>query len=39
VSADPNALVVLVRIKDSTPAAAASSRRMSVPVTLVSMKM
>ena len=35
VSARPNALVVLVKTKRETPAATASSSRLSVPVTLV----
>src|SRR6516165_5632037 len=38
VSARPNVLVVLVNTKLPTPAAAASSSRVSVPVTLVSTK-
>ena len=38
VSASPNALVVLVKTKAATPAATASSSRLSVPVTLVSTK-
>src|SRR5499433_507508 len=38
VSAEPNALVVLVKTKASTPAATASSRRTRVPLTLVSTK-
>src|SRR3954468_15899652 len=37
-SCEPNALVVLVKTKLRTPAAAAASSRLSVPVTLVSMK-
>src|SRR3954447_26270642 len=36
--ASPKTLVVLVKTKDSTPTAAASSSRLSVPVTLVSTK-
>src|SRR5262245_25761477 len=38
VSALPKALVVLVKTKDATPADAASSNRLSVPVMLVSTK-
>jgi hypothetical protein len=38
VSARPNALVVLVNTKQPTPAATASSSRVSVPVTLMSTK-
>src|SRR6266540_638799 len=38
VRALPKALVVLVKINESTPANVASSRRLSVPVMLVSMK-
>ena len=38
VSARPKALVVLVNTKREAPAATASSRRFSVPVTLVSTK-
>src|SRR3954471_12477084 len=37
-SCEPNALVVLVKTKLRTPAATAASSRLSVPVTLVSMK-
>lgn len=37
-SCEPNALVVLVKTKLSTPAASAVSSRLSVPVTLVSTK-
>jgi hypothetical protein len=36
--ASPRTLVVLVKMNESTPAAAASSSRLSVPVTLVSTK-
>jgi hypothetical protein len=38
VSAAPKALVVLVKMKQPTPAATASSSRISVPVMLVSTK-
>src|SRR5215468_3949285 len=38
VSLEPKALVVLVKMKASTPAATASSRRIRVPVTLTSTK-
>src|SRR5262249_44505555 len=37
-NAPPNALVVLVKTKDATPADVASSRSVSVPVTLVATK-
>ena len=37
-SARPKALVVLVKMKHPTPAATASSRRLSVPVMLVATK-
>ena len=37
-NAPPKAPVVLVKTKDATPADVASSRRMSVPVMLVSTK-
>src|SRR5947199_731920 len=38
VTASPKSLVVLVKTKDATPEDAASSRRLSVPVMLVSTK-
>jgi flagellar basal body rod protein FlgG len=38
VSAPPNTLVVLVKTRVATPTTTASSRRLSVPTMLVSMK-